>query len=192
MKKTVLSLLALCCFSAVMAQQKTRSLSIEFFGAQNLAGINYDSRFNGNSGFGYRVGLGYGYGNDIGLFEKKISGVAAPLELNYLLGKKNSKLELGFGLSMGVYQIREIVACFEDPALHPDTENTDQGYVKIKYYSDMETRFGYFFFGNIGYRYQRPNGFVFRVGISPSFNFGDKCGINKDAFFPYIGFGWSF
>lgn len=192
MKKAILSLLALCCFSAVMAQQKTRSLSIEFFGAQNLAGINYDSRFNGNSGFGYRVGLGYGYGSNIGLFDQKISGVAAPLELNYLLGKKNSKLELGFGLSMGVYQIKETVAYFDNTGSHPDTENTDQGYGDIKYYTDKETRFGYFFFGNIGYRYQRPNGFVFRVGISPSFNFGDKCGINKDAFFPYIGFGWSF
>ena len=49
-----------------------------------------------------------------------------------------------------------------------------------------------FFFGDIGYRYQRPNGFMFRVGVSPSFNFGDKYGLNKAAFFPYIGFGWSF
>ena len=73
MKKAVLSLLALCCFSAVMAQQKLRSFSVEFFGAQNLVGLNYDSRFNGNSGFGYRVGLGYGYGNDIGLFEKRLA-----------------------------------------------------------------------------------------------------------------------
>ncbi len=59
MKKILLPLLALCCFSAVMAQQKTRSLSVELLGAQNAVGINYDSRFNGNSGFGYRVGIGY-------------------------------------------------------------------------------------------------------------------------------------
>ena len=39
---------------------------------------------------------------------------------------------------------------------------------------------------------QRPNGFMFRVGVSPSFNFGDKYGLNKAAFFPYIGFGWLF
>ena len=50
MRKIVLSLFALCCFSAVMAQQKTRSLSVELLGAQNIVGINYDSRFNGNSG----------------------------------------------------------------------------------------------------------------------------------------------
>ena len=96
MRKIVLSLFALCCFSAVMAQQKTRNLSVELLGAQNIVGINYDSRFNGNSGLGYRVGIGYGYGDNSGLFDQKINGVGVPLELNYLLGKKNSKLELGF------------------------------------------------------------------------------------------------
>lgn len=57
-----------------MAQQKTRNLSVELLGAQNIVGINYDSRFKGNSGFGYRVGLGYGYGNTSGLFDQKING----------------------------------------------------------------------------------------------------------------------
>ena len=107
MKKVLLSLFALCYFSAVMAQQKTRNLSVELLGAQNVVGVNYDSRFEGNSGLGYRVGIGYGYGNNSGLFDQKINGVGVPLELNYLLGKKNSKLELGFGASLGVYQVKE-------------------------------------------------------------------------------------
>ena len=114
MKKIVLSLFALCCFSAVMAQQKTRSLSVELLGAQNIAGINYDSRFKGNSGLGYRVGIGYGYGDTSGLIDQKINGVGVPLELNYLLGKKNSKLELGFGASLGVYQVKETIGYVED------------------------------------------------------------------------------
>lgn len=59
-------------------------------------------------------------------------------------------------------------------------------------YESKENRFGYFLFGNIGYRHQRTNGFMFRVGLSPSFNFGDKHGIIKSAFYPYIGLGWSF
>lgn len=122
MRKIVLSLFALCCFSAVMAQQKTRSLSVELLGAQNIAGINYDSRFKGNSGLGYRVGIGYGYGNTSGLFDQKINGVGVPLELNYLLGKKNSKLELGFGASLGVYQVKETVAYVEDTGWYPGTE----------------------------------------------------------------------
>ena len=176
MKKVLLSLFALCYFSAVMAQQKTRNLSVELLGAQNIVGVNYDSRFDGNSGLGYRVGIGYGYGNNSGLFDQKINGVGVPLELNYLLGKKNSKLELGFGASLGVYQVKE----------------TYVNSPKIDFYTSSKTQFGYFFFGDIGYRYQRPNGFMFRVGVSPSFNFGDKYGLNKAAFFPYIGFGWSF
>ena len=36
MKKVLLSLFALCYFSAVMAQQKTRNLSVELLGAQNI------------------------------------------------------------------------------------------------------------------------------------------------------------
>lgn len=194
MRKIVLSLFALCCFSAVMAQQKTRSLSVELLGAQTIAGINYDSRFEGNSGLGYRVGIGYGYGDNSGWPDQKINGVGVPLELNYLLGKKNSKLELGFGVSLGVYHIKETMAYVEDTGWYPGTEDTDQKDGEIKYYTykNKENRFGYFFFGDIGYRYQRPNGFMFRVGVSPSFNFGDKYGLNKAAFFPYIGFGWSF
>lgn len=192
MRKIVLSLFALCCFSAVMAQQKTRSLSVELLGAQTIAGINYDSRFNGNSGLGYRVGIGYGYGDNSGLFDQKINGVGVPLELNYLLGKKNSKLELGFGASLGVYQVKETIGYVKDTGWYPGGENTDETSPNIDFYTSSRTQFGYFLFGDIGYRYQRPNGFMFRVGVSPSFNFGDKYGLNKAAFFPYIGFGWSF
>lgn len=175
-----------------MAQQKTRNLSVELLGAQNIAGINYDSRFKGNSGLGYRVGIGYGYGNTSGLFDQKINGVGVPLELNYLLGKKNSKLELGFGASLGVYQVKETIGYVEDTWWYPGGENTDETSPKTYFYTSSRTQFGYFFFGDIGYRYQCPNGFMFRVGVSPSFNFGDKYGLSKAAFFPYIGFGWSF
>ena len=168
MRKIVLSLFALCCFSAVMAQQKTRSLSVELLGAQNIAGINY------------------------GLFDQKINGIGVPLELNYLFGKKNSKLELGFGASLGVYQVKETIGFVKDTGWYPGGENTDETSPKIDSYTSSRTQFGYFFFGDIGYRYQRPNGFMFRVGVSPSFNFGDKYGLKKAAFFPYIGLGWSF
>ena len=155
-------------------------------------GINYDSRFNGNSGLGYRVGIGYGYGYNSGLFDQKINGVGVPLELNYLLGKKNSKLELGFGASLGVYQVKETIGYVEDTWWYPGGEKTDETSPKTYFYTSSKTQFGYLFFGDIGYRYQHPNGFMFRVGVSPSFNFGDKYGLKKVAFFPYIGLGWSF
>lgn len=177
-----------------MFAQKTRNLSIEVLGAQSTVGINYDSRFNGNSGFGYRVGIGYGYGNEnnSGLFDQCINGVGVPLELNYLLGKKNSKLELGFGASLGVYREKETIGYVKDTGWYPDGDKKDETTWGIDYYTSSNTQFGYFLFGDIGYRYQRPSGFMFRAGISPSFNFGDKNGLNKSAFYPYVGFGWSF
>lgn len=116
-----------------MAQQKTRNLSVELLGAQNVVGVNYDSRFDGNSGLGYRVGIGYGYGNNSGLFDQKINGVGVPLELNYLLGKKNSKLELGFGASLGVYQVKETIGYVKDTGGYPGGENTDETSPKIDF-----------------------------------------------------------
>lgn len=52
MRKIVCSVFVLCCCSLVLAQEKTRSLSVELLGAQNMVGVNYDSRFKGNSGWG--------------------------------------------------------------------------------------------------------------------------------------------
>lgn len=36
-------------------------------------------------------------------------------------------------------------------------------------------------------------GFLFRIGLSPSFSFNDKHGVTKEPFiYPYISFGYSF
>ena len=51
---------------------------------------------------------------------------------------------------------------------------------------------GYIFL-NIGYRYQRESGFMFRAGVSPSFNFGDKYELRKTPLlYPYLSFGYTF
>lgn len=121
MRRIVCSVFALCCCSLVLAQEKTRSLSVELLGAQNMVGVNYDSRFKGNSGWGYRVGIGYGYGDNSSWIDQKISGVGVPLELNYLLGEKKSKLEVGFGASLGVYHIKETSWFYSQP-VPPETE----------------------------------------------------------------------
>ncbi len=184
-QKIVLLLLALCCFSTAMAQKRVQSISGELLGAQNMIGLNYDSRLKGNSGLGYRVGLGFGSGDNSGLIGQNIKGVGVPIELNYLLGKKNHKLEFGFGASLGIYHVKETLWYYHQPVT-PETEGHDEQY------TSTSNRFGYFMFGDIGYRYQRDNGFMFRVGVSPSFNFGDKYGLKKSAFYPYIGLGWSF
>lgn len=171
--------------SSMMAQQKVKSLSVELFGAQNTIGINYDSRLKGNSGLGYRVGIGFGYGDNSNLFDQNIKGVGVPLEMNYLLGNKHHKLEIGVGTSLGIYHVKETTWYYNQP-VPPETEG------QAEQHTSTSNRFGYFLFGDLGYRYQRNNGLMFRIGISPSFNFGDKYGLKKSAFYPYIGLGWSF
>lgn len=184
-KTVVLSIVFLCSLNNSIAQKNIQSISVEAFGAQNTIGINYDARISGNYGLGYRVGVGYGYANNSGSFDQKINGIGIPLELNYLFGKKSSKLEFGFGTSLGFYNIKE-TAWYSYQPVSSETEN------RSEQYTSSNNRFGYFMFGNIGYRYQREHGFVFRIGITPSFNFNDKYGLKRAVFYPYIGFGKSF
>lgn len=184
-KTLILLVVFLCTFNNSIAQKNIHSFSIEAFGAQNTIGVNYDARIRGDYGLGYRVGVGYGYADNSGLFDQKINGMGIPLELNYLLGKKNSKLEVGFGTSLGFYNIKETIWRYCQP-VPPKTEG------RSEQYTSSYTRFGYFMFGNIGYRYQREHGFIFRIGITPSFNFRDKYGLKRTVFYPYIGLGKSF
>ena len=111
MKKTLLiSILALLGCITAMAQERTeRSISIEALGVHNIVGVNFDSRFKGNHGFGYRVGVGYTQGTHAYMSPSatKVQGFAFPLEVNYLLGKNEQKLELGLGCSLGYYGERE-------------------------------------------------------------------------------------
>lgn len=181
----ILSSAFLCTFNNSFAQKNLHSFSVEAFGAQNTIGFNYDARIRGNYGLGYRIGIGYGYANNSGLFDQKINGIGIPLELNYLFGKKNSKLEIGFGASLGIYHVKETIWYYYQP-IPPETKGHDEQY------TSSDKRFGYFMFGNIGYRYQREHGFMFRIGITPSFNFGDKYGLKRAVFYPYIGLGKSF
>ena len=158
-----------------------RTLSLELGGAHNLVGVNFDSRFKGNHGLGYRVGIGYSYGrNDFSFFvdmKDRIHGVAVPLEINYLLGKHSSKLELGVGISLGYYREQVDVA-------YPD------GSSGTSHMREVVKQFGYFTFGNIGYRLQTKRGFMFRVGWAPSINFNDKHCLQRTLSVSYISFGW--
>lgn len=184
-KTVLLSALFLVPFNNSNAQKNIHSFSIEAFGAQNTIGINYDTRIRGNYGLGYRVGIGYGYADNSGLFDQKINGIGIPLELNYLFGKKKSKFEVGFGTSLGLYNIKETTWYFYQ-SISSETEGI------IDKYTTSKNRFGYFIFGNIGYRYQREHGFTLRIGITPSFKLENKYGLKRSVFYPYIGLGKSF
>lgn len=122
-------------YTTCLFAQTTRHLSIELLGAQNTVGINYDSRFRGIDGLGYRVGIGYCYSKNSGWFDERIKGVGVPLELNYLLGKKNSKLELGFGASLGIYRVKGEVAYYNNLEWYSDRYNTYEKVSESYYYT---------------------------------------------------------
>ena len=188
----VLLIVFLAASQTAMAQQDEstqKSLYAELLGASNLIGVNYDSRFKPNSPWGYRVGLGYTYSKNYNMFSgsNSLKGVDVPLEANYLLGKKRSKLELGLGLNLGYYTEK-----YDVWTLKKVLEEDGIPYYTTEYAGeDSHSTWGYYFFGNIGYRYQPSHGFQFRAGISPSFNLGGKHAVTK-SIFPYISFGYVF
>ena len=62
----------------------------------------------------------------------------------------------------------------------------------LSFYGHSRNTFGYYMFGDIGYRFTADNGFQLRVGMNPSLNFGDAHGLKKELFFPYVSFGFAF
>lgn len=183
-----------------------RNISAELSGAHGMAGVNYDMRFRGNEGFGFRVGAGFGFHsnwNSVFFYDKKTydPGFTFPIEINYLKGAGKNKFELGLGTSLGWYNIKfgweaRMWLNPNNPDYYPEDPGRDNwtGYA-YKY------RLGYFMFCSIGYRYQPTHGLMFRIGLTPSFHFGRHDseypwgpklgGINRSWFYPYIGIGWS-
>lgn len=144
-KLLLLSLLAFSLTASAQTSEKpARSISVEFLGPHQGCGINYDSRFKGNEGAGYRVGLSYAF-----LFpaqDCEIHGVSAPLELNYLFGNKLLKFEMGFGSTVGYYHTRDYA---KDP-------------------EEIKNGFSFIPFLNAGIRVQPKRGLTLRLGITPS------------------------
>ena len=187
-KGFLLALFAIGVFANIFAQdtlsfKKTRdkNIYIEFLGASNLIGVSFDSRFTPISPWGYRIGISYFQGGDSFIKASNSNrGLFFPIEVNFLTSGNKHKLELGLGSNLGIYN--EHISFIE--------KSNDQ-YETINLTSN--TTFGYYFFSNIGYRYISTKGFLFRIGLSPSFSFNDKHGVTKEPFiYPYISFGYSF
>jgi hypothetical protein len=172
--------------SALRKDKIDRGVYLELFGASNLVGISYDSRIGPDSKLGYRIGMSYAFvANSFFGSSSSTKGLSSPLEVNYLFGKNKSKLEVGVGVSLGLYTERSSYTAFLYPAdgVIPPTQEMNV----------YKKSFGYYLFSTMGYRYQANRGFLFRIGINPSFNFGDRYGINKHPpLYPYLSFGYSF
>lgn len=161
--KKCLFLLAFLATSITLSAQ-TKSINLELLGSNGLAGINYDARFDGNSGFGYNVGFGVGY-SDYGFvytdYTSLYKGISyefsVPFEINYLFGKNNHHLVLGAGGACAI----------------------------IQKYMDVSRQafFGLNLFADVAYRYQRPEGFTFAIGAKPMIT---------NSIRPYITLGYSF
>lgn len=198
MKKLVLGVaMMLCSFTTVSAQDTkdsaidpVKNISVEIFGPSNLFGVHYDSRFKGNNGWGYSVGAAWGFSSSSDFFNNvnKFNSISLIPRINYLIGRKNHKLELGFGTNVSyVFGKKEY-----DSYKLAGEESGIKKWEFDKHVKENHKFFGYYFFGNIGYRRQASHGFVFRAGLSPSFGFGGNHSIDKIYLIPYIGFGKSF
>ena len=205
MKKLLIFALFLGLHTVAMAQEsngleKDKAVYLELLGASNLAGINYDARFNDHTRFGWRAGLSFAYGKNSGLFDwgSDVRGYVVPLEVNYLLGSQKNNLELGLGTGLGIYNVHETrIELVNGPAssLTVEQQKPTIGEYRIKTllaYRESRNTFGYYIFGNIGYRHVSNKGFLFRAGFSPSFTLGEKNAVKKAFFYPYLGFGWAF
>ena len=132
------------------SETTNRSVYLELLGASNIVGVNYDARFKPSSPWGYRIGLGYTYSKQYSMFSgsNSLRGPDIPLEINYLLGKKRSKLDLGFGLNLGYYTEK-----YDTWNIRKAGEVDGVPYFESEYAGEARhSLWGYFFFGNIGYR----------------------------------------
>lgn len=164
MKKIVIAAVLLAVI-AVQSGGQTRAYYLELLGPSTFAGLWCDSRFSGNSGFGYGAGIAFvpGQTDDIGRWTSGTWSLGLPVAVNYLFGRGNGHIEAGAGIHNSLMKK-----------------------------TDKKLYWGYYLFVVAGYRYQAPGGFLFRAGLSPNFHFGDSRGITKRNFYPYMAFGWAF
>ena len=152
-------------FAALPASGGNKSIYLELLGPSTFAGVWFDVRIAGARGLG--VGAGFSavpsQTDDVGRWTAGTWSAGLPLALNYLCSSGPGYLEIGLGVHNAIMKK-------EDHRLH----------------------WGYYCFMNIGYRYQSSGGFVFRVGLSPSWQRSDSHSIIKRKFYPYLAFGWAF
>lgn len=163
-----IALLGITFFSPSFAQTKPTVDSVskvraetaffELFGPGITFSANYDTRFsNRRDGAGIRVGLGY-------FADESFSFFTLPVQLNYLLGKKNKFFEIGAGATYA--------------NLH-DKYKSNSDFLS---FDNDDTVIGTLTFG---YRYQpEDSGFNFRVAFNPLFN--------SNSFVPFIGISFGY
>lgn len=196
MKKCVACLLALIAAfvpSAVCAQEKSQhshNVYVELFGGSDFLSVNYDTRFSGSTIFGWRAGVGFSAmlfdSEDKWFTGEHHVGVSVPLGVNAIFGKHASKFEVGIRVTPGLYTWQDDYYWLEG------SESGPNDWV-VYSEADRKYQFGCSFGIDVGYRLQRPNGFNFRIGLSPNISVNAKCvSFSVLSAYPYISFGYTF
>jgi hypothetical protein len=140
MKKILLCLFAITLSTASFSQDLKRPVSgifLELGGNAGVLSLNYDRRFSKSND-----GLGWRVGVGVGAVPSHILASfipTFPLGVNYLFGKGSHHLEVGAGVT------------FANEEFSPSGERVASTY----------------FVPSLGYRFQRPKGFSFRLFASP-------------------------
>ncbi|GAB6983331.1 hypothetical protein [Prevotella dentasini] len=174
--------------SAQEEKPREKSIYLELLGPSNGIGVSYDARLKKGSPFGFRAGFGFGYSQSNWFFGDTQSTrvYSFPLEANYLAGKKKSKLELGLGVNLGLYNDHHRVGYYEPVSGLPDT-------YQEKVYSSSENNFSSFAYFNVGYRHTATKGFQFRIGLTTAATLGNaRQSAHSVMLAPYISFGKAF
>ena len=164
MKKFLLKLIpVVILFTTVLSSQTKEiaqnSIHLELLGNGLIYSLNYERIIVEN--FGARLGIGYWQVNESG-GDNKTTLMTVPVMVNYLLGSKSSKLELGVGICYINY-----------------SEATEE-FLGVDESATLGT-------ATFAYRYQRPEGgIMFRAGVTPLFG-----SIGFQLWFG-VGFGYAF
>lgn len=119
-----------------------------------MIGVSYDTRIKPGSlsatvAWKHPIFMVMNYNSNEG------HGFSVPLEFNCILGKRRSKFEAGTGINMGLYSIKE--------TYWVNSEGNVSIIEPVTQIVESRNTFGYYIFLNIGYRYQRESGFMFRA-----------------------------
>lgn len=164
---------------AMSNNELKREIFVELFGASMLYSVNYDTRLvrGRRDGWGVRAGLGvWGASYLTGAGFEKLTVLAFPLGVNYLIGKRKGQLELGIGatllrISDNFVSGSDVSIGFYDATLNATTTITTLSFV---------------------YRHSpiKKQGIIWRVGLEPIIIGGGS--LSPFIPLPTVGIGYKF
>lgn len=157
-----------------------KSVYFEIFGP-SLIDLSFDSRFKRGCKWGYRVGIGFSDATSFSGLDARYV-VTFPLEVNAIFGRNRHFFEVGAGFAPTI--ARNYYRCHN--YRYEGIRICNDGLVHNKIKSVFVWRVPF----ELGYRYQRRSGFMFRGGITP-FLQGEKNWCNI-WITPYVSFGYTF